>query len=92
MIHPIIGEEKVSLRAGEAAEVAVNCRAFLIKNNSDSAKVYFGEALGGEAVTIDTGFPLAAGESYSVPLCAHTLSLVASADADVRLLYIGEGW
>lgn len=92
MIHPIIGEEKVSLRAGEAAEVAVNCRAFLIKNNSDSAKVYFGEALGSTAVTTETGFPLAAGETCVLPLCAHTLSLIAAADAEVRLLYIGEGW
>ena len=92
MIHPIIGEEKVSLRAGEAAEVAVNCRAFLIKNNSDSGKVYFGEALGAAEVTTDTGFPLAAGESCPVTLCAHTLTLISAADADVRLLYVGEGW
>ena len=92
MIHPIIGEERVLLHAGEAAEVAVNCRACLIKNNSESAKVYFGERLGGTAVTPDTGFPLSAGESCSVPLCAHTLSLIASEEAEVRMLYIGEGW
>ena len=92
MIHPIIGEEKVTLHAGEAAEVAVNCRAFLIKNNSANATVYFREAQDGVAASTETGFALAAGESCHVPLCARTLSLAASADADVRLLYIGEGY
>ena len=91
MIHPIIGEEKV--RVGTTAvNTAVNCRAFLIKNNSASGTVYFREAQDGETVTADTGFALAAGETIPVPLCAHTLSLIASAEADVRLLYIGEGW
>ena len=91
MIHPIIGEEKVSLSAGATAEVAVNCRAFLIKNNG-TATVYFREAQDGKAATVDTGFALAAGETCMLPLCAHTLSITAEAEADVRLLYIGEGW
>lgn len=91
MIHPIIGEEKVTVGT-TAVNVEVNCRAFLIKNNSESATVYFREARDGKAATADTGFVLAAGESCPVPLCAHTLSLAASAEADVRMLYIGEGW
>ena len=91
MIHPIIGEEKVSLGANVATEVAMNCRSFLIKN-SGSTTVYFREAQDGTAVTADTGFALAAGETCPVALCAHTLSLIAAAEGEVRLLYIGEGW
>lgn len=91
MIHPIIGEEKVTVGTS-AVSVEVNCRAFLIKNHSDSATVYFREAQNGEAVTADSGYALAPGESIHIPLCARTLSLIASAEADVRLLYMGEGW
>ena len=91
MIYPIVGEEKIAVGT-TAVNVEVNCRAFLIKNNSDSATVYFREAQDGKAATADEGFALAAGETCPVPLCARTLSLIASAEADVRMLYIGEGW
>ena len=91
MIHPIIGEEKVTVGT-TAVNVEVNYRAFLIKNNSTSATVYFCEAKDGAEATAETGFALSAGETCPVLLCAHTLSLVASAEADVRMLYIGEGW
>lgn len=92
MIYPIVSTEKVVV-SKTAVNVPVNCRAFLIKNNSDSAKVYFGEVgENGEAVTEDRGFVLGPHETYPVPMRAHTLSLVATADADVRMMYIGEGW
>ena len=91
MIHPIIGEEKVTVGTS-AVNVGINCRAFLIKNNSDNATVYFCEAQDDVAVTADSGYALAPGESIHIPLCARTLSLIASAEADVRLLYMGEGW
>ena len=91
MIYPIESTEKVAV--GKAVvNVQVNCRAFLIKNNSDSAKVYFGEAKDGAEVTAESGFALAPGETCPVPLRAQTLAMIASADADVRMMYIGEGW
>ena len=91
MVYPIESTEKVAV--GKAVvNVQVNCRAFLIKNNSDSAKVYFGETKDGAEVPAESGFALAPGETCPVPLRAHTLTLIATGDADVRLLYIGEGW
>ena len=91
MIHPIVKTEKLSVSADAASSLEVNYSAFLIQNNSSSATVYFGE--GSEtAVTAESGFALSPGETLALPLCCKTLSLVASSEADVRLLYIGEGW
>ena len=91
MIHPIVKTEKVRVSAGAASSLDVNFGAFLIQNNSTNATVYFGE--GSEtAVTAENGFALVPGETLTLPLCCKTLSLVASAEADVRLLYLGEGW
>ena len=92
MIHPVMNTEKVTIAAGAATEVAINCRSFLIKNNSTNTTVYFREVQDGVAATADNGFALSPGETLEVPLCVHTLSLFAAAEADVRLLYIGEGW
>ncbi|MBR2927542.1 MAG: hypothetical protein IKC24_00085 [Oscillospiraceae bacterium] len=92
MIHPIISSEKVTVGTA-AVSVPVNCRSFLIKNCSTNATVYFTEyENGGGAATAETGFPLSPGETCPVTLNARTLSLIASAQADVRLLYLGEGW
>ena len=92
MIHPIVKTEKVTVHAGAATAVEVNFVAFLIKNNSTGATVYFSEGADGVAASAENGFALAPGEMLALPLCCKTLSLAASAEADVRLLYIGEGW
>lgn len=92
MIYPIEATEKVSAGT-EAVDVEAGFRAFLIKNCSSSATVYFRESYGdGEACTANNGFPVSPGETLTVPLRAGKLSLIATAEADVRLLYIGEGW
>lgn len=92
MVYPIESTEKVAV-GKTAVTVPVNCRAFLIKNNSTSATVYFGEAgENGEAVTADRGFSLAPGEKFPVVIRARTLSLIATENADVRMMYVGEGW
>lgn len=92
MIYPIESAEKVS--AGKTAkEVNVGFRAFLIRNCSESETVYFRDShADGAACTADNGFPVPPGETLAVPLRAGKLSLIATADAEVRLLYIGEGW
>lgn len=92
MIYPIEAAEKVS--AGTTAKNAeTGFRAFLIRNCSDSATVYFRDSYGdGVACTANNGFPVGPGETLPVPLRAGKLSLIATAEADVRLLYIGEGW
>ena len=90
MIHPIVKTEKVTVNAGAASLVEVDYCAFIIKNNSTNATVYFcGD---GETASAENGFALAPGETLAMPLNCMKLSLAASAAADVRLLYIGEGW
>ena len=90
MIHSIVKTEKVAVNTGAATTVEVNFCAFIIKNNSTNATVYFcGD---GETASAENGFALSPGETLAVPLCCEVLSLSASGAADVHLLYIGEGW
>lgn len=90
MIHPIVKTEKVTVSTGAETTLQVGFAAFLIKNNSTDATVYFcGD---GETASAENGFALSPGETLTVPLRCEMLSLSASAAADVRLLYIGEGW
>ena len=65
MIHPIIGEEKVSLSAGAAAEVTVNCRAFLIKNNG-AAPVPSSQILYNQAIIDGIAKSAAAGREVAI--------------------------
>lgn len=92
MIYPMEQTEKIE--AGTAAkEVSTGFRAFLLKNMSDSATVYFRECYGdGLACTANNSFALGPGETTPVPLRAGKLSILATATAEARLLYIGEGW
>lgn len=92
MIYPMEQAEKVT--AGTSAkEVNTNFRAFLIKNMSDSATVYFREChQDGLKCTVNNSFALSPGEAAPAPLRAGRLSIMATAEAEVRLLYIGEGW
>ena len=70
-------------------EVELGSAAFLLENCSEEATVYFKEKdYDGVAAASDKGFALAPG-MMPVVLCAHCLSLVASADeTDVRLLVL----
>ncbi|MBQ2896388.1 MAG: hypothetical protein IJE26_06735 [Oscillospiraceae bacterium] len=65
------------------------CQAFLIENNSDGATVYFREKdADGVDCTAENGYALGPGERLDLPLCARELSLVATAQADVRLMIL----
>ena len=83
--------EKVRcLSVGTAAvEEELCCQAFLIENNSESATVYFREKdADGIDCTEDNGYVLRPGTRLDLPLCARQLSLIATAQADVRLLIL----
>lgn len=84
--------EKVTVGTS-AKSVNVNSKTFLMVNTSETNTVYFKEmAEDGKAVTAATGFALLPKETLQLPLCARTLSMIASAaDTDVRLLYLTEG-
>ena len=74
-----------------AQDVDVRCQSFLIENISESAVIYFKEKDNDSvACTASNGFALAAGGILDTPLCAGTLSVIASDEgADVRLLFLG---
>lgn len=76
-----------------AKSVNVNSKTFLMVNTSEANTVYFKEmAEDGKAATAANGFALLPGQMLQLPLCARTLSMIASAaDTDVRLLYLTEG-
>lgn len=82
------------LKVGTSAkDLAVNRRDFYLVNTSESATVYFKEkSVDGKACTADNGFALPPKTIFPRPLCAKTLSVIASAaDTDLRVLYVGEG-
>lgn len=87
------GAQKLTVGT-KAQTVAVNSKTFLIANASETATVYFKEAAeDAVAVTASNGFALLPKETLQVPLCARSLSIIASAaDTDVRLLYLTEGF
>ena len=92
MIYPIESAEKVSATT-TAKTVETGFRAFLIKNASTGATVYFRDCYAdGAAVTDANGYALSPGESVPVPLRAGRLSVKATDAADVHLLYLGEGF
>lgn len=77
----------------EAQSVAINSKTFLMVNTSEANTVYFKEmAEDGKPVTTANGFALLPGQMLQIPLCARTLSVIATAaDTDVRFLYLTEG-
>ena len=86
-----IDEVKVLSVGTTAQDIDVRCQSFLIENNSASESVYFKEKdCDGKDCTSANGFVLGPGERMELPLCAGTLSLIASEDdTDVRLLIVG---
>lgn len=93
MTYIIEKTEKVTVGAA-AAEVAVNCRAFLLVNASEAETVYFRESSeDGAGATADNSFALLPGQMMPHPLTARTLSLAASGEGTaVHILYLGEGY
>ena len=88
MIYKIEKVKKLSVGTA-AVEEELCCQAFLIENNSTSATVYFRDKdADGIDCTAENGYALLPGERLDLPLCARELSLVASAQADVRLLIL----
>ena len=74
-----------------AKDVPIGFQDFLMVNNSD-AVVYFREkTLDGKAVTEKTGFALQPHTATTYPMTANTLSIIGSAAADVRILFVGHG-
>lgn len=76
-----------------AKDIAVDRRDFFLENVSEGATVYFKEkSEDGRACTVENGFALMPKTVFPRPLCAKTLSVIASAaDTDLRVLYVGEG-
>lgn len=76
-----------------AKDIAADRRDFFLENVSESATVYFKEkSEDGKVCTAENGFALLPKTIFPRPLCAKTLSVIASAaDADLRVLYVGEG-
>lgn len=74
-----------------AKDVNIGFQDFLMANNSESV-VYFREkTLDGKAVTAKTGFALQPKSATPYPMTADTLSIIGSAAADVRILFVGHG-
>lgn len=91
MTYPIISAKRISVGTA-ATGVDVNCNSVIIKNAGNGIVYFTEQGEDGAAVTADTGFALASGETFPVPLCAKKLSLLATAQSDVCLLFVGEGW
>ena len=88
----IIKEVKKVSVGTAAVEEPVDCRAFMLVNNS-AATVYIKEKAGdGKDATADNGFALQPGQLVQNVMTAEKLSMVASEDgAEVRVLYGTEG-
>ena len=83
-------EQVKKLNVGTAAvEEELSCQTFLIENNSETATVYFRDKDADSVdCTVENGYALAPRSRLDLPLCARVLSLVATGEADVRLLIL----
>lgn len=83
-------EQVKKLSVGTAAvEEELSCQTFLIENNSETATVYFRDKDADNTdCTAENGYALGPGSRLDLPLCARLLSLVATGEADVRLLIL----
>ena len=87
MAKRITGDVTVSVTT-TAQDVDIRFRDFLMVNNSE-ATVYFREkAKDGKAVTAQTGYALPPKSQLPHAITADVLSIIGSAAADVRLLFI----
>ncbi|MBE6969279.1 MAG: hypothetical protein E7442_04045 [Ruminococcaceae bacterium] len=88
MIYKIEKVKKLSVGT-TAVEEELCCQAFLLENNSETATLYFRDKDADNIdCTADNGYALAPGSRLDMPLCARQLSLVATGEADVRLLIL----
>lgn len=91
MTYPIISAKRVAVGTA-AVSVEANCNNLFIKNEGGGTLYFTEQGADGAAVTAETGFALAAGETFPAALSAKTLSMIATAETTVSLLYVGEGW
>jgi len=88
MIYKIEKVKKLSVGT-TAVEEELCCQAFLLENNSETATLYFRDKDADNIdCTADNGYALAPGSRLDMPLCARQPSLVATCEADVRLLIL----
>lgn len=74
-----------------AQTIPVKCRDFVLCNTAD-ATVYVKELeTDGKAVTVDTGFAILPKTMTRFSLNAQQLSVIGSAAADLRILFVEEG-
>ena len=81
-------ETTKKITAGTTAKtVPVASKTFLISNTSETATVYFRNNSDGVACGAGNGFPVLPKQTLPFTLCAPTISIYATAEADVFLLY-----
>lgn len=84
-----IGRVEVVAVTTKAQDVDLGFRSFLIQNNSEDAVVYIKEKSRDKAdVTSANGFSIWPGETLNHVLSGKTLSILGSAAAEVRIMYL----
>ena len=87
MAKRITGDVTVSVTT-TAQDVDIRFRDFLLVNNSDATVLLREKAKDGKAVTAQTGYALPPKSQRPHAITADVLSIIGSAAADVRLLFI----
>lgn len=84
-----IGRVEVVAVTTKAQDVDLGYRSFIIQNTSEDAVVYIKEKHQDKAdVTTETGFSIWPGETLNNVLSGKTLSIIGSAAAKVRIMYL----
>ena len=71
-----------------AQDVDIRFRDFLLVNNSEATVFFREKAKDGKAVTEQTGYALPPKSQLPHAITADVLSIIGSASADVRILFI----
>ncbi|MBR5460653.1 MAG: hypothetical protein IKV53_07255 [Clostridia bacterium] len=82
----IINSSKKVTVGTNAITVPTSCSTFIVTNASGSATVYMRENSDGAPCTSENGFAILPGQSLPMPICAGSLSMIATASADVFFL------
>ena len=87
MAKRITGDMTVSVTS-TAQDVDIRFRDFLMVNNSEATVFFREKAKDGKAVTAQTGYALPPKSQLPNAITADVLSIIGSASADVRILFI----
>lgn len=87
MAKRITGDMTVSVTT-TAQDVDIRFRDFLLVNNSEATVFFREKAKDGKAVTAQTGYALLPKSQLPHAITADVLSIIGSASADVRILFI----